>query len=153
MTMPRLSLRTKIMLCCIGLIALLDIIVVIFVRSHLSSTLRTVYLSKGHNMAVNLAARSEHFVLTEEFVSLLQLANNLKDSDADVTYAYVSDRKGRVLAHTFAGGFPTDLTGVNTLKHGEVWKEELLDTVEEGLVHDIAVPILQGKVGSVHVGI
>ena len=153
MTMLRLSLRTKIMLCCIGLVALLDIIVVIFVRDRLSSTLRTVYVAKGHNMAVNLAARSEHFVLTEEFVSLLQLVRNLKDSDADVTYAYVSDRKGRVLAHTFAGGFPTDLTGVNTLERGEVWKEELLDTVEEGLVHDIAVPILQGKVGSVHVGI
>ncbi len=151
--MPRLSLRMKIMLCCIGLVALLDIIVVIFVRDHLSSTLGTVYVAKGHNMAVNLAARSEHFVLTEEFVSLLQLVRNLKDSDADVTYAYVSDRKGRVLAHTFAGGFPADLMGVNTLNHGDTWKEKLLPTVEEGLVHDIAVPILQGKVGSVHVGI
>ena len=151
--MLRLSLRTKIMLCCIGLVALLDIIVVIFVRNRLSSTLRTVYVAKGHNMAVNLAARSEHFVLTEEFVSLLQLVRNLKDSDADVTYAYVSDRKGRVLAHTFAGGFPMDLMGINTLDHGDMWKEKRLDTVEEGLVHDIAVPILQGKVGSVHVGI
>ena len=151
--MLRLSLRTKIMICCIGLIALLDLIVVIFVRSHLSSTLRAEYLAKGHNMAVNLAARSEHFVLTDEFVSLLQLVKDLRDSDVDITYAYVADRKGRVLAHTFAGGFPTDLMGVNTLEPGDVWNEKLLDTVEAGLVHDIAVPILQGKVGSVHVGI
>ena len=151
--MLRLSLRTKIMICCVGLITLLDIIVVIFVRSHLSSTLRTEYMAKGHNMAVNLAARSEHFILTDEFVSLLQLVKDLRDSDVDITYAYVADRKGRVLVHTFAGGFPTDLMGVNTLEPGDVWNEELLDTVEKGLVHDIAVPILQGKVGSVHVGI
>ncbi len=151
--MLRLSLRTKIMICCIGLIALLDIVVVIFVRSHLSSTLRAEYLTKGHNMAVNLAARSEHFVLTDEFVSLLQLVKDLKDSDVDITYAYVADRKGRVLVHTFRGGFPTDLIGVNRLEPSDVWNEKLLDTVEAGLVHDIAVPILQGKVGSVHIGI
>jgi two-component system NtrC family sensor kinase len=110
-------------------------------------------MAKGRNMAVNLAARSEHFVLTDEFVSLLQLVKDLKNSDIDITYAYVSDRKGRVLAHTFAGGFPADLVGVNTLEPGDVWKEKLLDTVEEGLVHDISVPILRGKVGFVHVGI
>ena len=153
MLMLQLSLRTKIMICYISLIVMLDIIVVIFVRSHLSSTLRTEYLAKGHNMAVNLAARSEHFVLTDEFVSLLQMVKDLKDSDVDITYVYVADRKGCVLVHTFAGGFPTDLISVNTLEPGDMWKKKLLDTVEQGLVHDIAVPILQGKVGSVHIGI
>ncbi len=151
--MLRLSLRTKIMICCIGLVVLLDIIVVIFVRNHLSNTLRAEYIVKGHNMAVNLAARSEHFVLTDELVSLLQLVKDLKDSDVDITYAYVVDRKGRVLVHTFGGGFPMDLIGVNTLEPGDVWNEKLLDTVEAGLVHDIAVPVLQGKAGSVHIGI
>ena len=151
--MLRLSLRAKIMLCCVGLVALLDLMVVIFVQSRLSDALRAEYLAKGRNMAVNLAADSEHFVLTEEFVSLFQLVKDLKESDDDIAYAYVSDRKGRVLAHTFAGGFPTDLVGVNKLEPGDDRKEELLDTVEEGLVNDIAVPILQGKAGFVHVGV
>ena len=151
--MLRLSLRTKIMICCIGLVALLDLMVVIFVRSHLVSSFRAEYLAKGRNMAVNLAARSEHFVLTEEFVSLLQLVKDLKDSDEDIAYAYVADRKRDVLAHTFAGGFPADLVGINIPEPDDTWKRELLDTVEEGLIHDIAVPILQGKVGFVHVGI
>ncbi|MHC4594422.1 MAG: sensor histidine kinase [Planctomycetota bacterium] len=151
--MVRLNLRTKIMICCIGLVALLDFMVVIFIRSQLSGVLRAKYLATGHTMTVNLAARSEHFMLTEDFVSLLQLVKNLKDSDEDIAYAYVSDRKGRALAHTFARGFPADLVGVNNPGPGDTWKQELLDTVEEGLVHDIAVPVLQGKVGSVHVGI
>lgn len=151
--MPRLSFRMKIMICCIGLVALLDLTVVIFVRTRLSDALRAEYLAKGHNMAVNLAARSEHFVLTEEFVSLLQLVTDLKDSDEDIAYAYVTDRKGRVLAHTFAGGFPADLVGVNTPRPGEEWSREVLDAEEEGLIHDIGVPMLQGRVGFVHVGI
>ena len=151
--MLRLNLRTKIMICCIGLVALLDLMVVVFVRGQLLGTLRAEYLTHGRTMAENLATRSEHFVLTEDFVSLLQLVKNLKGSDDDVAYAYVGDRKGRVLAHTFAGGFPKDLVGVNSLEPGDRWKRELLDTVEEGLVHDIAVPILQGKVGFAHVGI
>ena len=152
--MVRLSLRAKIMICCIGLVALLDLTVVIFVRRHLSGTLRAEYLAKGHNMAINLAARSEHFVLTEEFVSLLNLVKDLKHSDEDVAYVYITDRKRNVLVHTFAGGFPADLVGVNKLEPGDASKQELLDTgKEEGLVHDIGVPILQGKVGFVHVGI
>ncbi len=151
--MLRLSLRAKIMICCIGLVALLDLMVVIFVQRQLYRSLREEYLAKGHNMAVNLAARSEHFILTDEFVSLLQLVKDLKDSDVDITYVYVTNRKGHVLAHTFTGGFPTDLIGINSLEYGDVWNEKLLDTVEAGLVHDIAVPVLQGKVGSVHIGI
>jgi len=152
--MLRLSLRAKIMLCCVGLVALLDLTVVIFVRRHLSGTLSAEYLAKGHNMAINLAARSEHFVLTEEFVSLLNLVKDLKHSDEDVAYVYITDRKRNVLVHTFAGGFPADLVGVNKLEPEDEWKQELLDTgKEEGLVHDIGVPILRGKVGFVHVGI
>jgi PAS domain S-box-containing protein len=151
--MLRLSLRAKIMICCIGLVALLDLTVVIFVRRHLSGTLRAEYLAKGHNMAINLAARSEHFVLTEDFVYLLNLVKDLKHSDEDVAYVYITDRKRHVLVHTFAGGFPTDLVGVNNPEPGDAQKQELLDTVEEGLIHDIGVPILQGKVGFVHVGI
>ncbi|MHC4105476.1 MAG: HAMP domain-containing protein, partial [Planctomycetota bacterium] len=104
-------------------------------------------------MSGNLAVRSEHLVLTEDFVSLFQLVKDLKDSDEDVRYAYVIDRKGRVLAHTFAGGFPRDLVGVNSPKSGDAYKRVLLDTIQEGWVHDVAVPILQGKVGSAHVGI
>ncbi len=69
----RLSLRMKIMICCVGLVALLDLLVVVFVRSGLSDTLRARALAKGGNMAVNLAARSEHLALTEDFGSLLQL--------------------------------------------------------------------------------
>ncbi|MHC4460473.1 MAG: ATP-binding protein [Planctomycetota bacterium] len=151
--MLRLSLRAKIMICCIGLVALLDIMVVVFVRIHLSRVLRADYLVKGRNMAKNLAADSEHFVLTQEYVSLLNLVKDLKESDEDIAYAYVADRKGDVLAHTFSGGFPVDLTGVNSPEPEDAWKQELLETVEEGPVHDTAVPILQGKVGSVHVGI
>ena len=151
--MLRLSLRGKIMICCISLVALLDVMVVIFVRSHLSRVLRDEYLTNGRILAGNLAARSEHFVLTEELVSLLQLVKDLKNSDEDIAYAYVADRKGHVLAHTFAKGFPADLVGVNSPDPGDSWKLESLDTAEKGLVHDIAVPILQGKVGSVHVGV
>lgn len=151
--MLRLSLRAKIMICCIGLVALLDLMVVLFVRARLSGTLRAECLTKGRNMATNLAARSEDFVLTEEFVSLLKLVTALKDSDDDIAYVYVMDRKGRVLAHTFAGGFPSDLVGVNTPQPSDECTREVLDTVERGLVHDIAVPILQARAGFVHVGI
>ncbi len=151
--MRRLSLRMKIMVCCIGLVTLLNLMVVMFVRSRLAVTLREDRLANGRNMADNLAARSQHLGLTDGWVALIKLVSDLKKSDEDVAYAYVTNRKGRVLGHTFAGGFPVDLVNVNTLEPDSLYRRELLDTVEEGLVHDIVVPILQGKVGYVHVGI
>ena len=140
--MLHLSLRAKIMICFTSLVVLLDLMIVIFAQNRLSNVLREEYLSKGQNMAANLAVRSGHFVLTEEFVSLLQLVKDLEGSDEDIAYVYVVDRKGRVLAHTFAGGFPSDLKDVRGPEVGQEWKLELLDTVEEGLVHDVSVPIL-----------
>lgn len=151
--MLRTSLRAKIMICCIGLVALLDLLVVLFVRRELSETLRAEYMAKGRNMAINLAARSEHFVLTEDFVSMLQLVKDLKESEEDIAYAYVADRKGTVLTHTFDGGFPEGLRGLNTPESGDPWRHEMFDSVEKGLIHDISVPLHEGKVGSVHVGI
>jgi hypothetical protein len=141
------------MICCVGLVALLDLMVLIFVRKQLSDTLGAKHLAHWHTIADNLAARSEHFVLTEDFVSLLELVGKLKASDQDVAYAYVTDRKGRVLAHTFAGGFPKDLVDVNRLKPGEKWSQVSLQTTEQGPVPDISVGILDAKVGSVHIGI
>jgi PAS domain S-box-containing protein len=143
----------KIMMGCVGLVGLLDFMVVVFVRDRLSSALRQECLVKGRNMAGHLSARSERLVLTEEYVSLLQLATDLRDSDEDIAYVYVADRHGRVLVHTFEGGFPEDLRGVNPLAPGSPGQRVLLDTVEAGFVHDIAVPVLDGKAGSAHVGI
>ena len=68
--MLRLSLRTKLMICCIGVVALLDVMVVVFVRSRLSAALRAECLVKGQNMAANLAKGAEHLVLTDDVVRL-----------------------------------------------------------------------------------
>ena len=151
--MPRLRLRMKIMICCVGLVALLDLMVVVFVRAKLSDTLRAESWAKGDRLAVGLANRGEHFVLTEEFVALLRLVTDVKAGDEDVAYAYVMDREGRVLAHTFAGGFPADLIDVNPAGGDASVSRMALDGGEEGLIHDFAAAILQGKVGSVHVGV
>lgn len=149
----RLTLRARIMICCVGLVILLALAVVIFVRRRLSETLRAEYVNKGRKMAANLAEGSEHLVLTEDLVSLRERCAELKASDEDLEYVYVADRGGRVLAHTFAGGFPADLTGVNIPQPGDVWTRELLDTTEAGLIHDLAVPVLGGRLGAVHVGL
>jgi len=151
--MPRLTLRRKIMACCIGLVAILVILVVVFVRHELSETLLSGSLTNGRNLIAGLAARGEHSILTEDYVSLLEMVRSLKGSDPNIAYVYVRDHGGTVLAHTFAGGFPSDLAEVNTPAAGAEWSQVLLDTVEEGPVYDIAVPISHGRVGFAHVGI
>lgn len=151
--MLRLSLRAKIMICCIGVVALLDFMVVAFVRSTLPKALLAECLTKGKNMASNLAESAEHLVLVQDMDHLQEHVEELKESDGDIAYVYVADSENAVLAHTFEDGFPADLSGVNTLGPADEWRRETLDTVEEGIVHDIAVPLFRGKVGVVHVGV
>lgn len=149
----RLSLRAKIMVLCIGVTLALEFVIVLFIWRELSAALRQEYLSKGRVAVLNLAARSEHFVLTQDLGAISQLLRQLLASDQDVSYAYVMDRNNRVLAHTFEDGFPAGLININRPPVGRPWSMELLDTPEEGLVQDIASPILGGRAGAAHVGI
>jgi HAMP domain-containing protein len=67
-----------------------------------------------------------------------------------VAYAYVADRRGEVIAHTFRA-FPEELRQELSTggKHGPQRRELSLG---ERTVYETALPILEGQMGSVHVG-
>jgi len=65
--------------------------------------------------------------------------------------ALILDPSGEVLVHTFGDQFPPDLLKVNPVPPDQRFSLGILDT-EEGLIHDVAVPIFEGKAGVVRVG-
>ncbi len=146
------SIRTKIMGIVLGLVLLLGAGVTVQVRVSMAEALGRELEERGISIARNLAARSTDLILTSDLYALHKLLRDMVVHNEDVRYAFVLDSQGRVLVHSFERGVPPDLLGVNPVSGQEHWRLQVLET-EEGLIHDVAVPILAGHAGTARIGL
>ncbi len=70
----------------------------------------------------------------------------------DIVYGFVLDEDGRELAHTFAGGVPAELKGAHPVDPLQNSSSLELST-DRGPVLDVAVPLLRGQIGVLHLGL
>ena len=147
----RVSIRVKIMGIVLGLTLLLGGGVTLQVRATQESTLSDELAKRGLSIARDVASRGTDSVLTNNSFALHQLVRDTLEDNEDIRYAFVLDQEGHVLAHTFGRGLPRGLAEVNLVPPGVRYRMEILQT-EEGLVRDLAVPILEGRAGTARVG-
>jgi PAS domain S-box-containing protein len=103
----------------------------------------------GVNLVVQLSESSINPMITENYVNLQWLVENVAATEKDVLYVFILDENRNVVAHTFTNGFPNHLQYINSPSSET---ETLLLDTEYGLVTDVSYPILDGKSGEVHVG-
>lgn len=119
------------------------------------TTVRGVLTDKLSRQAVvigrRLASECESGILIREHVLLSLRLRKLVREEKGVEYAYLLDPDGAVIAHSFEGGFPAGLARANPLLKGV---SESIRPVRTGMgsILDAAVPILDGRLGSSHVG-
>jgi len=152
MIVSAVSIRTKIMGIVLGLVLLLGVGVTIQVRATMTSTLSRELDQRAVSIARDLAARSTDLILTNNLFALHELLHDTVRNNDDLRYAFVLDVEGRVLIHSFDLGVPPDLLIVNPVHADEHHRLQILDT-EEGLIHDVAVPIFEGRAGTARVGL
>ena len=116
-----------------------------------SSALRQQLQQRGISVAVTLATQSQDFILTDNQFALYTMARNSMSADKDLSYIIIFDAGNDILIHTFARGVPAELIGKNQLQPEETVRLQALKT-GEGIIHDIAVPILDGQAGVVRLG-
>lgn len=154
-------MRKKILLSMVFVILLLGLAIALITRAVLFNTLKLEFQRKGLNLARSISANSVIDVLTQNSARLKLLLENEKRLDNDIAYVFIADSSGRVYAHTFTPlensidtgrsslarftkGFPEDLLTANNIQKEQDFKIQPLDT-QEGLIYDIAVPVLSGK--------
>lgn len=98
-----------------------------------------------------LASGSQSLILTREHILLSLRLRELVREETGVEYAYLLDPDGMVIAHSFEGGFPSDLVGLNSISLGKAENIRLIRT-GRGDIFDVSAPILGGRLGSAHVG-
>jgi len=148
----RLSIGVRMVVPVAMAVLLLGLTAAIYIHGQASQALAGELALKGVAIATSLAERGAEPLLTENHWELHRLVTATLHSDADVLYAFVTDAEGRVVAHTFPAGFPRQLLEANPAPQKASAQAQLLNT-QEGLVRDIAVPILDGQAGVARVGI
>ncbi|MDD5763381.1 MAG: ATP-binding protein, partial [bacterium] len=83
---------------------------------------------------------------------LSSLLVNAREGDPEIVYAFVIDKAGSLVAHTFSGAFPPDLLGVARKQPDSRGKSAVFQT-EEGIVADFAAPVMSGELGTLHLGL
>jgi two-component system sensor histidine kinase VicK len=149
LSIDNFSIRTKLILTVVGIILVLGVLMGSYLNVVQTNMMKTELNEKGISITRNLAENSVNPILTDNPVRLQWLIQTIKESDTEVMYVFITNEHGEVLVHTFTGGFPVDLLGINPATDGV--NTLLLDT-EQGHIRDFSYPILDGNAGEVHVG-
>lgn len=145
------SLHAKILAGTIGTIVVMGAAFAMFVMIVVQTKLHVALEKRGEFMAQHIAGQSASPILTERFFELDMLLRDLSESGKDVEYCFVVNSRGHVVAHTFGTEFPTDLKVPGASLNVQAFRIEHL-AAEKGAIIDFAAPILEGRIGTVHLG-
>jgi PAS domain S-box-containing protein len=136
----RLKFQTKIVLGIFLIVVAVALMTAIPVSRMASRAILAESRGRGLVLAENLSLRLADAMLTQDLLRMKTMVDELKGVGEDISYAFVQDDAGNVLAHTFKKGFPVALKTANAAD-GTTAHIRLLDTGEE-LVDDFAVPVV-----------
>ncbi len=148
----RPSVRLKIMGIVLGLVLLLGFGITWQVRASMTTNLTAQLEERGISIARDLAAHATDYILINNTYALHELLDDSIQNNTDLRYAFILEPNGRVLVHSFSVGFPRGLAEQNRVAPNERAKKIILSS-DEGPIHDIAVPIFEGRAGTVRVGL
>ncbi len=138
------------------------IIVTIFGSLNLFISTNLLYKSleseiqkRGILIAKSLATRAINPIMYKDIASLYSYIEDMKKLDSSIAYIFILDDNGQVLAHTFTKNLPYEILGANVLTKGEQEQIVIIQDIKnkKNIIRDIAIPILNGWLGTVRVGI
>lgn len=118
---------------------------------------------RGAELASYIGVLSSNDILLDDRYALFDRINKTRKTTDDVRYIIISDSAGGILAHTFNDGFPQGLPvsvpiasytlAHNAAKTGDVPYHVAKYDSNEGLIREVTLPIENGAIGYVRVGI
>jgi PAS domain S-box-containing protein len=115
-----------------------------------SKTITTEALRLGENTGYFLSQSLIEDVLKKDVLSVQSKIEDLKKTNPSVAYVYIIDPDGKLLAHTFANGFPRRLLNFN-----EPSKSQSVQTLitQEGKMYDVSLVLIPAVGGELHIGL
>ncbi|MBS4022934.1 MAG: HAMP domain-containing protein [Dethiobacter sp.] len=134
------GIRGKVIGIVLVVTLMLSILTIVYIQTTLQSALAEQLEQKAVSIARDVASRSIDMILSNNFYTMHRLARDTMENNQDVSYV-IFLQNDKVLADTFLGGFPTDLAPANPLTPDKRFSLARVQT-EEGILRDVAVPVL-----------
>ena len=152
--MSRVSFRTKISITMIAILLLLGVSLALIISRTASRALLDESKKRGISSAMHVGARIGEPLLATDYLRMKDLVDEAIRTSEDISFVFVLGQHGRPLVHSFTGGFPVDLAGVNEVESDEACRVKVITTGKE-LIYDFAVPVVIGKerLGTVRLGV
>lgn len=145
------GLYTKIITVVTLSLSFVIVLLLCFIYDGLKGALHNQLNERGNEIGSYIATLGNEDIILDNDYSLLQLINKVKASNSDVRYIIVADYRGRIIAHTFGSDYPNNLPrSIKPFSGGE--KVESLSS-NEGDIQQVTLPIDNGKIGFVSVGL
>ncbi|MFO7749008.1 MAG: ATP-binding protein [Desulfobacteraceae bacterium] len=151
----QLSLKNKIFISFLGFILLVSVIIALFTRWLLISSLTDQLITRGTGIAQSTAEKSRGYILTRNKAELTSLAFDARVGNRKkiVLYLVIMDGSGEILAHTFTSK-RSELSAAAHRPKNPLDIETTPFTADDSAYH-VSVPVKEGiyTIGSVHVGL
>lgn len=145
-------LQLKILGLALTLIFLCGAITIYQVRGALNENTEIFLREESRFVANELSYQTHDYLLINDIYGLTQMLRNTVQNRPDLRYVIIVNSAGQVMAHTFDGGFPSDLLGKNATLVARPDNLTLLETTE-GKIWEARVGINNGNEGLVITGI
>ena len=147
------SLKTKYISGICGLILFVSLALLLYMHAEFNKRLENELHKRSVSIARNLAEASFKPLITEDYITLQLMINDLKQNEEDIRYIYVVAKQQQIVAHTFGRAFPRDLLKFDRpdMKIGKPLVQALQDDQE--LLDDVSAVIHQSDFGRVHIGL
>ena len=118
------------------------------------SSLEEELQEKGIFMSQIISQRAINYILFDDIVALNVLLDEVKASDSSIEYILVCDPDCQIIAHTFDGLVPDGLHDVHQRQvRNDVISEHVQFQGSDKLIRDISIPLLEGSIGFLRVGL
>lgn len=150
-----LSIHYKVNGVLISLLLLLSLVIGALVYHNTTNLLNQQTEKRGAEIGYSLAALSSDDILLDNRYALFERISKTKDTTEGIRYILMTDFAGNILAHTFSGQIPKGLFPANilssSLNQPAGYHVTRFDS-NEGEILDVLVPIENGAIGYVQVG-
>lgn len=143
--------RLKVALMLSGIVLLLGTTATLYARLHMQQILSDELEQRGEAIARDIAADSVDLLLTDDLVGATEHVARIRENNPNVRYVLLLSSSNEVLINSFGSTIPRGLLESNPLRGADAVQLKRIKT-EEGLIRDLAAPILGGTVGVVRVG-
>jgi PAS domain S-box-containing protein len=151
--LDKLKFSTKINLGTLLIVALIALPLAFVVSRMAADALIDETKKRGMVISENLASRAADSMLAMDLLRLKNMVDEYKGVQ-DIVYAFITDRDGNVMVHTFVQGFPVELLAANEADDGTAANIRLLFTGRD-YIYDFAAPIMivGARFGTARVGL